>query len=254
MISTKRNTPEIYYNESRDFQALGRTFDLIFNYLKTATDTIKNNPISKNSDIRLIDLATRTLGFESKRTYDVNDLNALCNGFKSTLMKKGSKQAIEDCVKILLKSQNIDKDFTVNIINKTETPTTSGGSIVYHREVEIYVPSEIKDIALLEDILDYVLPTGYTYNIIESNVFNNNNWGVELYSKDTVEFKQLKSFETGIVVGETNEDLRANVDLRPGAKLSDSELEIADKGITDDVQAVQPDIAQEQEDADENEG
>lgn len=74
------------------------------------------------------------------------------------MQNKGTKKAVEDCIRVLLQSQNISKEFNVEDVldaNKKKT-----------YELDIYIPYELKDIALLEDMLDYILPTGYIYNIV----------------------------------------------------------------------------------------
>ena len=38
MIKLQDYTPDIYYSESRDFQFIGRLFDLVLNYVKTNVD------------------------------------------------------------------------------------------------------------------------------------------------------------------------------------------------------------------------
>ena len=151
MIKTQRQVPEYYYNESRDFQLLGRIFEAVFNHSKTGADTIGITPLSSNYDESLLDLVTKTIGFESKRKYDVPNLLALVNSFKSILKIKGTKKSIEDCVRILLKAQNINEKFEVLIDSSS---IEIGEEIVYNREVQIYIPKQVKDVALLEDMLD----------------------------------------------------------------------------------------------------
>ena len=119
MIKTQNNVPEYYYNESRDFQLIGRIFEGVFNASKTATDTIVNTPLSSNFDSSLLDLVTKTVGFESKHKYDVPNLVALVNSFKSILRIKGTKKSIEDCVRVLLKAQNINEEFEVLVDSST---------------------------------------------------------------------------------------------------------------------------------------
>lgn len=161
MIRTETQVPSTYSIRSRDFQLLERVFDTVFNSSKTYADTIKNcGGINKNTDKRLLDLIARTLGFESKREYDTQDLYVLCNDFKSIIKDKGTKRAIENCVRVLLNAQNLSESFTVSIDNS-------------RYEVDVYVSKNLQDIALLEDMLEYVLPIGYYLNIfVLDNVYN----------------------------------------------------------------------------------
>jgi hypothetical protein len=110
-------------------------------------------------DDSLAALAAYTVGFESRVDYDVNDLKAVCSAFRNLLRKKGTKEAIETCIEVLLKSKNISESYSVIIDN--ESTANSG----YSRELNIYIPAKLNDIRLLEDLFDYILPTGYIINI-----------------------------------------------------------------------------------------
>lgn len=151
-ISTIKMTPSIYSKESRDYQLISRIYDAVFNYSKMGIDGIVNIPLSKNVDERFLDLIAKTLGFESKHNYNSENLFALVSSFKKIMSKKGTIKAIEECVSMLLKSQNIRENFIVNTTEKSYT-------------VKIYVPTELSDIILLEDMLNYILPAGFVYEI-----------------------------------------------------------------------------------------
>jgi len=226
MIKVQRNVPDYYYDESRDFQLIGRIFESVLNHSKTATDIIVNTPLSQNYDVSLIDLVTLTIGFESKRKYDVPNLMALISSFKSILKIKGTKKSIEDCVRVLLKAQNINEDFQVVVDTST---SEVGEETIYNRDVLIYIPKEVKDVALLEDMLDYVLPAGFNYSIIIA-VIEGQTVGAEAVSVDTVDSTEpYLSEEIGIIT--------------PGlVTLDENELNNADKGVVDNTVIVWPDI------------
>ena len=154
MIQVYNSVPSIYYNESRDFQVLGRVFEILFNFNKTEIDLLKENLLSNNSDISLLPLVTKTLGFESKHDYNVDDLKALCNSFIHILNNKGSLYAIEESIHVLLNAQHINKQFDIVISDDDKY------------NLDIYLPAEVKDLILLEDVFNYILPTGFTYNFI----------------------------------------------------------------------------------------
>jgi hypothetical protein len=226
MVKVQRNVPDYYYDESRDFQLIGRIFESVLNHSKTATDIIVNTPLSQNYDVSLIDLVTLTIGFESKRKYDVPNLMALISSFKSILKIKGTKKSIEDCVRVLLKAQNINEDFQVVVDTST---SEVGEETIYNRDVLIYIPKEVKDVALLEDMLDYVLPAGFNYSIIIA-VIEGQTVGAEAVSVDTVDSTEpYLSEEIGIIT--------------PGlVTLDENELNNADKGVVDNTVIVWPDI------------
>ena len=172
MIRTEYLVPEIYTRESRSFQLFGHLYDLIANYSKMCIDSMENNPISKNTDYKLLDLMTSTIGFESKHNYNVADLFALCLSFETIIKYKGSKTAIEYACNVLLNSQGIDVEAIVDY----------SGNPDYL--VSIYIPSTLTDIILLEDLFDYILPAGFNYEFV---VIEEKNIGTtELTTNDSI--------------------------------------------------------------------
>ncbi len=154
MITLQKCVPEIYYNQSRDFQFLARDLEVLANYLKTNADIIEAFPQSKNFDIHLLTLLAYTLGFNPKHTYNSNDLFSVCASFNEILKYKGSITAIKKAVRVLLNAQQIDKKSKV-YPDKEDS-----------KNLIIQVPAEVKDIILLEDLFDYILPCGFTYSFM----------------------------------------------------------------------------------------
>ena len=154
MIKLQDYTPDIYYKESRDFQFIGRLFDIVLNSVKTEADTIYNIPISDNSDDKLIDLIAMTLGFQAKHHYSGKQIRAICKVFPEILRKKGSIEAV------LITCNAI---FAAEGLEQTTQYDFTGDKI---KTLNLYIPQEFKDIILLNDILTYILPAGMSCNII----------------------------------------------------------------------------------------
>ena len=160
MIKTQTLVPTVYYRESRDFQLFGRLYDIIFNYAKTNVDLMNNFPISKNTDSKLLELLSRTLGFEAKSNYHNKDLNAICSVFIQLMKEKGSLKGVERLIRTILNAEGIDEAFSIQLEKATEnTPMT----------LSIYIPDMIinSEIALLESVLEYILPAGVMYTLKE---------------------------------------------------------------------------------------
>lgn len=172
MIKTQYQVPEVYYKESRDFQLLGRIYDVIFNYLKTSINSIYNNPLGQSSDDKLLELAARTLGFESKHNYDINHLKSICSSFSKILKIKGTKKSIELIVDCLLNAQGINQKGDIR--TSKENPYN----------LEIFIPSALADTTILKDMLEYVIPAGMTYSLVSSsNIYIDNNNAVVTETK-----------------------------------------------------------------------
>ena len=176
MIVLQKSVPEIYYNQSRNFQALARAFEVLFNYIKTNADVMEGFSFSNNFDVRLLTLLAYTLGFNSKHDYNTKDLFNLCSSFAELLKKKGSLDAIDLAVRTLLNAQQIKEKYDIDV----DTINQDKYNLI------ITLPYGTKDIILLEDIFDYILPTGFTYTFQFANFTSElpgANLGVELSTK-----------------------------------------------------------------------
>ena len=156
LIKFQDLTPEVYYKRSRDFQYIGRLFDLVLNNAKMNTDIISSLPLNPDMDPRLLDLLALTLGFKSKHEYNTKQLAALCSIFPFILRNKGSKLAIETACNALLNAEGITKEASIEISNQT---------------VSIFLPSELSDLNLLKDLLNYILPAGMSCSIVQEAAF-----------------------------------------------------------------------------------
>ena len=163
MIKLYERLPQIYYHKSRDFQFLARTYEVLFNYLKTNVDVTESLVFNENFDVSLLNLLALTLGFTSKHNYNTRDLFNLCSSFAKILRNKGSMKSIEDTIKILLNAQRIEKTFSVDFDSEDKY------------NLLIYITSDVKDLVLLEDVFDYILPCGYTYSFIKTDVLQDIN-------------------------------------------------------------------------------
>lgn len=156
MIRLQDMTPEVYYQQSRDFQFIGRLFDVVLNAVKTKADTLYENPLSQNSDARLIDLMTMTLGFKSKHNYNVKQLTALCSAFMEVIKNKGNLKALELATNTLLNADGVTDTPAITIFSDKSL-------------VEVSIPEEVSDINLFLDLLNYILPAGMLCTVIRES-------------------------------------------------------------------------------------
>lgn len=172
MIKTENLTPYIYYKESRDFQLFGRIYDFIFNYIKTNVDLIENFPINNHTDSKVIELLAKTLGFENKTNYLVEDLNLICNIFIDLMRNKGSISSVDKLARAILNLENIKEVPTIKI----EDIESNKGFI---KNIIIYMPqmSSNPKLKLFEEVLDYIIPAGVIYSIRDAQELNIDNRG-----------------------------------------------------------------------------
>ena len=157
MIRLEDLTPEVYYRQSRDFQFIGRLYDIVLNSVKTNSDMLYNIPISDNVDTRLMDLMSLTLGFKSKHNYNVKQLTALCNALAIVMRNKGNIQSIITACTAVLNAEGITKGFDYSYDAAS-------------RRVQIFLPPDLKDINLLKDLFEYIVPAGISVDVIRSYV------------------------------------------------------------------------------------
>lgn len=155
MIKVKNLVPDVYYKESRDFQVLGRTYEALFNYLKNEVDMIESNPLSANSDERLLDLLSLTLGFKSKHNYNHRQLKAMCYSLAEILRYKGTKKAIELAIKVLMQAENVKAQAEIDVDPE-------------EGNVNVYLSEKIGDLNLFNDLLEYILPAGMSCLVYKS--------------------------------------------------------------------------------------
>ena len=190
MIRTYQQTPGVYSEESRDYQLFGHLFDLAFNDSKASIDSMENNVVNRFIDKRLLPLVAMTLGYNIKHNYDDDNLYFLCTSFKYILRHKGTKKALEEGIRLLLRAQGLSDDCQIIITN------TSGNEF-HQYTIDIYVSDRLKDLVLFKDLLEYILPTGYVYSI-HKGFSTKNKIKTEISGVDSVKAKGLKSSETMI--------------------------------------------------------
>lgn len=160
MIRLQKYTPNIYYERSRDFQFIGRLYDVILNSVKTNADIIKYGlPFSESSSQELLKIMSMTLGFKPKHKYSRQQLLAVCEVFTEILKNKGNIKAIQLMGEAILKAEGILGEIACFMqydgTNHKDLPV-----------LRIIVPEKLAEIALFYDLLDYIIPAGCIVEII----------------------------------------------------------------------------------------
>lgn len=193
MIKLQNLTPEIYYQHSRDFQFIGRLYDIILNNTKTNVDLLYNLPFNDNVNIKVLDLLAYTLGFTAYHNYNIIQLKALCSSFVEILKYKGSLKSIELACILLSSAEGL-----------TDTPFIRWeNNNIQSFTLEIHVSPALSNISLLRDLLDYILPAGISYNIIKQvNVISTAT--TKLQVENNVNYSLLLSTDVARVIAAEN--------------------------------------------------
>lgn len=153
MIKTENLVPRVYYEHSRDFQLLGRLFEVLMNQPKLGADMLYDIRSQGFAGDRLIDLLASTVGFSVKEQFDVSQLEAACSVFALALRNKGSLRGIELAGQVLVHAAGNQDEFSCVV-------SDDGTSI------DMFIPEGITDIRLLKALLEYLMPVGMQYTLL----------------------------------------------------------------------------------------
>lgn len=152
LIDIIKQTPREYSAQSRDYQVIARLYTALFNISKMYIDDMEI--WNSNIDNKLTNLRSKTLNFHIKHSWDEDDLEAVTSCFKFLMRNKGATKALEYCINILMKIENVKGELI-------DQPVT-----INNYTVTIKIPESLLTIGIVEDLVEYLLPAGLTYNII----------------------------------------------------------------------------------------
>lgn len=183
MIKLQDLTPSVYYNQSRDFQFIGRLYDVVLNSVKTNADMIYAVPSAEAAGSKMVDLLALTLGFRALHHYNVKQLVAICSILPLILKNKGNIQSILLIGQALLNSEGITEAFGYTI--DESNPYL----------IQLFVPPALSDTNLLKDLLVYVIPAGMESQIIRAST-QYRQAATILTPTSNVQFRALQSGST----------------------------------------------------------
>lgn len=224
MIRLQDLTPAIYYNQSRDFQFIGRLYDIVLNSVKTNATNLYNLPIGQNMDEQLLNLLAMTLGFKTTKHYSSKQLLAICSSLPTILKHKGSIQALVLATNALLTAEGVKQalDYT----------------LIPNQGITLYVAQELTDLTLFTDLLDYLLPAGLSCTIVkESQEVSKIETGLEFSSSVKINnvdsADRLDDWKDGILSSKLSilADTSITEDGLDGLKTSFTDLSIGEVGM-----------------------
>ena len=159
MIDLTKQVPNVYVDESRDFQLYLRLLNVIIGGTKFTIDNIVDIYDPKVCNNRVLNLLCTTFNFNPKIKFTDEDLRIILAGFGSLIKNKGTRKGIEQAISLVLKTQNISSNYDVIVVNKD---VLIDPELNYY--IQITIPIEINQLYLYE-LLEYVKPVGYTINV-----------------------------------------------------------------------------------------
>lgn len=170
MIRLQDNVPEPYVDQSRDFQLMARLYDCVINGVKFAIDGIESIINTSSMSAVLMPLLQTKLGFFSNEEMNSEEIRYILKAFPEMVRNKGSILAIKQAVRVYMKLKHIKTDAIITITSKNDK--------VEPCAVKIGLHTSFTDITALQEMLTYLLPTGYTlYLYFYENIGNTDSSG-----------------------------------------------------------------------------
>lgn len=174
----KNNVPDVYPNESRDFQLICNVFDLTQNSIKYDIDSMLNILDTDLCTEKLLPLLQTKLGFISNYNLSAKQLRIVLKAFPYLIKNKGSTKGIQQTIQTFLKTQNIFGNVQIDYTNKNNTGILNN---IY--EVNIGLQTKLLDVSLLTELLRFILPAGY---VLKYYFYRPMNWETVVTERDTI--------------------------------------------------------------------
>lgn len=175
VIRVQEMTPQVYTEDSRDFQLLSRLYDSVFNGIKFDTDSILSLIDTKSCRRNILQLLQTKLGFFTERKIDDEKLRSILECFPTLVRNKGSLRAVKEVLYLFLRMYSVASDLEVYYLKTPQSyPFTedepcflSNGKLPENNSLIIRIHSfqTRPDISVLQEIFRYILPAGINYYI-----------------------------------------------------------------------------------------
>ena len=157
IFRVEKNVPDVYVNESRDFQVLLRLLTYILAAGENNAYDLKylNSPNEINSS--LLTLMQGKVGFFTDNYYSDAQIRDVVDSFADVVKYKGSMRGVREAVALFFNALNVDGKVNITVNNYVE----EGGQYL----IDIEVNADVLDFKLLYDLLQYVVPFGYIVDV-----------------------------------------------------------------------------------------
>jgi len=130
----------------------------VLNSAKVEADSLLylNDPILLAD--RLLPLMQTKVGFWTREEFTNDQLRLVCDAFSDIMRKKGSRSGLVEAVEVYIRTIGVGTTFDILITNKD-----TAGNDIYN--IDVGINCQYKNPALLQELLSYIVPTGYTFNV-----------------------------------------------------------------------------------------
>ena len=166
MFRVQDNVPEVYINESRDFQILARLSDVLFSGMKYDIDSMVNILDATLARDTMLELMCTKIGFFPRVHIDANVLKYIIASFPYIIKYKGTLKGIQYAVNAILKAENNPDAIGVPKVIPVAAASNDEGSAQFPYTIYIYTTVQLYNKLALKEVLRYVLPAGYNYQLL----------------------------------------------------------------------------------------
>lgn len=191
LLRLQDNVPEVYINNSRDFQLISRIYDCVNNGVKYDIDSIKYLSDTKNCNSSYLELLKYRQGFINSSEIDSDTLRYILQGFPYIIKNKGNVSGIQEVLNVFSKILHINLSISVEVKNFPDylirviiSGNPNLAPLLYRMRV-------------IQDLIKYIVPAGYQVEFvfdIGTSVSSNIN------INERVTLTQANSVENSLVV------------------------------------------------------
>lgn len=157
MFRIQDNVPEVYVEESRDFQLFARIYDFAFQSCKLRADSLQYSNDPKHCDESLLELLQTKVGLFDKLNVNTEDLRKILAALPSIIPYKGSLKGIQSVVNLYLRLCSVKSSSIIN-----PTPSTY--------VIELSTDAPLKNVELLYDLMYFIIPSGFRFEYYQSTI------------------------------------------------------------------------------------
>ena len=154
MFRFQDNVPEVYVDSSRDFQLFCRLLDIIQSSLKYSIDSLQHVTTTNWCNSAVLPLLSSKLGFNSTINITDESLRSILDAFPTLIKYKGSKRGIEYAINIVRR-----------IVHDKSNDVYVDWSKIDDHHLTIEFDTTTFDTTLFEQLLNYIIPCGFTYSV-----------------------------------------------------------------------------------------
>ena len=122
MFRLQNNVPEVYVQESRDFQLFCRLYDSVFGGLKYDTDSLLRSIETSKCPEQLFELLKLKVGLFTNLPLTNDQLRLLLIAYPTLIRYKGTKKGLDFCAYLIQRmTKTLHSNVGMNVINNTHT-------------------------------------------------------------------------------------------------------------------------------------